>query len=133
MIVKVKSSSQKALTLFIVVILVTVSIGRFINDKHKTLDYSPELKAISLSTKRNSSHTDTVLRYGIIEEPLVIFYSERKTKVVGKVELLKITETNEPFICIMSKDDGFFREFEKNSSEIITIAHTPKYILYKRS
>jgi 4-amino-4-deoxy-L-arabinose transferase-like glycosyltransferase len=121
------------LLIIIFVILIAIPIARFVFDKkHKNSDYSSELKKISLSAKNYSGKSDPFLLYRIHEETVTLFYSERKISRVNKDDLLMTISNINPFICLMSKKDGFFKELKNKKYGLTILKETDKYILYKR-
>jgi len=64
-----------------------------------------------------------------------MFYSERIIYNLSRVEQKNIFSTisNTPsFICLMSKDDGFFNELKNEIHGLTVLKETNKYILYRK-
>lgn len=123
--------NKNKLIIIVFTILIIIPIARFVFDKKKNLDYSPELKKISLSAKKQSNKPELLHFYGIPESPIILFYSERMVQMDSREELLKIASDVNPFLCLMSKKDGFFEELKRNS-RVTVLKETERYILYNR-
>jgi len=125
-----RSDNRKLLIMTtLVIILLTIPVGRFILDKTKTLDYHPRLKNLSLSAKSNSNKQEVLFLYLIPEIEEVLFYSERKITQVDRDELLRKASDSKSFLCLMSKIDGFFEDLKKYGLTILY--ENDDYILYQ--
>lgn len=130
---KWRSDNRKP-TIALLLILIMIPIGRYILDEHKTLDYSPEIKSLALSAKSNSNEQEVIFLYQFprLETSDILFYSERKIIFVDRDELFERASDSKPFLCLMSKKNGFFEKLKIKKYGLTILRQTDKYILYKR-
>ncbi len=119
----------KILIMFLIV-LAMIPSGRIFFDRHRTLDYSPGLKKSSLSAKTHSNERDILYLYEIPEFWEILFYSERKIDPITRDDFLRKASASNPFLCLMSKSDGFFAELKKNG--LTALYEDEEYVLYQR-
>jgi len=125
-------TDNRKLIIALLLILIMIPVGRIILDRHRTLDYSPEIKNLSLSVKSNSSKKDVLFLYQIPELQDILFYSERKISQIDRDDLLKRASNPNPFLCLMAKKNGLFEELKNKKYGLTILTETDNYILYKR-
>ncbi|MHB8880146.1 MAG: ArnT family glycosyltransferase [Thermodesulfovibrionales bacterium] len=113
----------------IALLLCLIPLLRVIADKHRTLDFDPGLKRLALSAKEHSPAGDVLYLYGIPEAGVILFYSERNFEFVDATRLREKRSLPERFLCLMSKKDGFHREFE--NSRAVRLYDDPAYLIYR--
>jgi 4-amino-4-deoxy-L-arabinose transferase-like glycosyltransferase len=126
---KGRSDTRKLISCLLIV-LVMIPVGRFVVDGHRTLDYAPRLKTLSLAAKINSSKHEVLLLYQIPEFWEILFYSGRRINQVNRDELLERSYDANSFLALMSKKDGFFKELNKYG--LTVVYEDEEYILYRR-
>jgi len=129
---KAKPTHRKKIPALIIIALTVIPIFRFVLDKHRNLDYMPELKSVSLTIKNHSGKSDKLLLYGVAEETVIPFYSERGMYRVGRDDLLATASGTKHFICLMEKKDGFFEELKEKKYGLTVLKDTDDLILYER-
>jgi len=123
---------RNKITALVIIALTAIPILRFVLDKHKNLDYMPELKSVSLTIKNHSGKSDKLLLYGVAEETVLLFYSERGMYRVSKDDLLATASGTRHFICLMEKKDGFFEKLKEKKYGLTILKETDDLILYER-
>jgi 4-amino-4-deoxy-L-arabinose transferase-like glycosyltransferase len=111
------------------IVLLSVPIARIVfYPKYRTLDHRPELKEMSLLAREQSSRQGNTFFYNIHEETTALFYLDHEMTRVSRSLLLYSIATAKPFICLMSKEDGFFETIRRKPG-ISVLMEIGQYLL----
>lgn len=117
----------KKITVFVVLVFVFASLLYLSSDKKIfNLDYSPEIKKISLTVKNIIPENETVYLYNI-EDPGIQFYcGDIRKNVYDRNQLEGIIKENNRYIIF---DSEGFKPFSKE--KFLVIIKTPNFIVVK--
>jgi len=131
------SKVQKNKSRFVAIvltILIIIPIARlFFYQEYRLLDFRPELKNICTHARNEIKENDVLLFYKIKDETTALFYCEKKMIRVSKEQLKNFINSPKPIVCLMSKEDEFYKEIKREIYGISILSETNNFLLIKNS
>jgi hypothetical protein len=111
------------------IVLLLIPIIRFATSKrHRTMDYYPHLKEISLQAKNLLARTETLHVHGIGEIPVIMFYSQRRISVLEGEDP---DATRKGLIVLVPSRDDALSALRQGTAKADVLEENERYALVK--
>jgi 4-amino-4-deoxy-L-arabinose transferase-like glycosyltransferase len=121
---------RRSLMIVALVILLLIPAIRFATSKrHRTMDYYPYLKEISISAREHLEKNDSLCVYAVGELPVVSFYSERKLLLLQEEQDSSPSGNDEPRICLVPNSDDVLERLTGMAASVRVLKENRKFLL----